>query len=74
MTTEDDRYLTEDEFCARYHLAPRTAQRWRITGCGPKWVRIGPRRIGYRLSDCEVWTASRTFAHRADELARGAEK
>ncbi len=72
MTTEDDRYLTEDEFCARYHIAPRTAQRWRITGAGPKWVRIGPRRICYRLSDSEAWAQASTFAHRADELAREA--
>jgi hypothetical protein len=65
-------YLTEGEFCERYHVAPRTAQRWRVTGDGPKWVRLGLRKIGYRLSDCEAWAADRTFKHRADELARGA--
>lgn len=65
-------YLTEDEFCGRYHIGPRTAQRWRVTGDGPKWVRIGLRRVGYRLSDCEAWAASRTFSHRADEMSRAA--
>ncbi len=66
----EDAYLTEDEFCRRYHLSPRSAQRYRQTGeGGPPWVRLGLRRIGYRLSDCERWAASRTFAHRAAELA-----
>lgn len=65
-------YLTEDDFCERYNIRPRSAQRWRHTGQGPAFVRIGPRRIAYRLSDCEAWAASRTFRHRADELARAA--
>lgn len=65
-----DRYLNEDDFCARYNISPRTAQRWRYTGeGGPKWCRIGLRRIGYRLSDCEAWAAGNTFASRAAELA-----
>jgi predicted DNA-binding transcriptional regulator AlpA len=63
-------YLTEEEFADRYHLGRRTAQRWRQTGEGPRWVRLGQRRILYRLSDIEEWTAARTFDHRAAELAR----
>jgi hypothetical protein len=63
-------YLTQDGFCERYHVAPRTAERWRITGDGPQWIRAGRRRIIYRLSDCEAWAESRRFAHRADELSR----
>lgn len=64
-----DRYLDESSFCSLYGVRPRTAQRWRVTGDGPAFVRIGPRRIAYRLSDCEAWAARRTFAHRAEELA-----
>jgi hypothetical protein len=66
-------YLTETEFCGRYNVRPRTAQRWRATGIGgPKYVRLGLRRIGYRLSDCEAWAAARTYQHRAAELATAA--
>jgi hypothetical protein len=65
-------YLTESDFCSQYLVKPRTAQRWRISGDGPPFVRVGPRRIAYRFSDCERWAAGRTFAHRAEELARGA--
>jgi predicted DNA-binding transcriptional regulator AlpA len=65
-------YLTEDEFAVRYRVGRRTAQRWRKSGEGPAWVRLGPRRVVYRLVDCEAWAASRTFAHRAAELAHAA--
>ncbi len=65
-----DAYLTEPQFCKMYHVAPRTAQRWRVTGDGPPFVRLGPHKIVYRLSDTEKWAAARTFAHRADELSR----
>jgi predicted DNA-binding transcriptional regulator AlpA len=62
-------YLTESQFCERYQISRRTAERWRVTGDGPKWCRLGPRKVAYRLSDCEAWAAARTFAHRAAELS-----
>jgi predicted DNA-binding transcriptional regulator AlpA len=64
-------YLSEAEFAARYLKgARRTAQRWRVTGEGPKFVRLGPRRIAYREKDCEEWAKARTFRSRADELSQ----
>jgi predicted DNA-binding transcriptional regulator AlpA len=65
-----DQYLSEAEVAARYHLGRRTVQRWRQSGAGPSWIRLGQRRILYRLSDCEAWAAARTYRHRADELSR----
>jgi predicted DNA-binding transcriptional regulator AlpA len=65
----DSIYLSEQQFCDRYIVSPRTAQRWRLTGDGPAWVRLGRRRVGYRLSDCEAWAGARTFSHRAAEIA-----
>jgi len=68
-----DTYLTEREFSERYHVSARTAQRWRYTGeGGPPFVRLGFRRVGYRLSDCEAWAAARTFQSRAAETAEAA--
>lgn len=61
-------YLTECQFCDRFSINPRTAQRWRVSGDGPPWVRLGARRVVYRLSDCEAWAACRTYAHRAAEM------
>jgi hypothetical protein len=68
--TRTERYLTQDQFCEMFAIPARTAERWRVTGDGPPWCRIGPRQIRYRLSDCEKWAAARTFEHRADEIAR----
>ena len=65
-----DEYITEQGLYARYLIPPRTAQRWRSSGDGPSWIRLGPRRILYRVSDVEEWLRDRTFRHRADELAR----
>ena len=63
-------YLTENEFSERFNIPRRTAERWCRSGDGPPYVRLGPRRIAYRLSDCEAWAAARTYPHRAAELAR----
>jgi hypothetical protein len=63
-------YLNETGLEARYNIAPRTAQRWRSSGEGPPFVRVGPRRVMYRIADVEAWLATRTFRSRADELSR----
>ncbi len=35
-----------------------TLAKWRLKGCGPKFVRIGPRLVGYRAEDVEEWLNS----------------
>jgi predicted DNA-binding transcriptional regulator AlpA len=60
-------YLTQEQFCERYGVPMRTALRWRNKGQGPAYVRMGPRRIAYRLSDCESWLAERTYHQTSDE-------
>ena len=64
-----DEYLTTSELCIDYLVAPRTAARWRTTGEGPPFVRIGPRKVIYRKADIEAWLAGRTYQHRAAEHA-----
>jgi hypothetical protein len=66
-------YIDESALRERYLIPPRTAQRWRATGQGPAYVRLGRRRIAYRVADIEAWLADRTYAHRADELSRTAD-
>ncbi|WP_170979440.1 AlpA family transcriptional regulator [Roseomonas sp. HF4] len=63
---------SEDAFCEVTGTPKRTAQRWRSTGEGPPYVRLGPRRIAYRPEDVARWLESRTYRHRADELSRSA--
>jgi hypothetical protein len=63
-----DEYVTEQGLYERYLIPPRTAQRWRSNGDGPRWIRLGRRRVLYRISDVEEWLRARTYRHRADEL------
>ena len=63
-------YVDEDGLAERYLIPPRTAQRWRTSGDGPPFIRLGKRRVVYRVADIEQWLAQRTFASRADELTR----
>ena len=67
---QQNEYLDEGGLQERYQIPPRTAQRWRTEGTGPAFVRLGKRRIVYRVADVEQWLAQRTFASRADEVAR----
>lgn len=62
--------VTQEELAERLGLSTRTIERWRVTGEGPAFVRIGARRLVYREEAIEAWLASNTFAHRADELSR----
>jgi predicted DNA-binding transcriptional regulator AlpA len=62
-----EEYLDEATCSARYGVSRRTLQRWRILGEGPPFVRMGLRKVAYRVSDCEAWAKARTFPHRAAE-------
>lgn len=68
----EDPILTESETAKELKVSPRTLQRWRVTGDGPQYIRIGLRRVGYRQSVCREWTACRTFSHSAAEIAQRA--
>lgn len=47
-----DGHLTETELARRWDLSPRTLQRWRHTGRGPAYVKLGGR-ILYAIADIE---------------------
>jgi predicted DNA-binding transcriptional regulator AlpA len=57
----DATYIDEKSFAERYLVSRKTAQRWRIAGEGPPYVRLGARRIAYRLADCERWAEAQTI-------------
>ena len=64
------RYLDENATADALGVSPRTLQRWRRDGGGPAYIRVGVRRVAYDVQVIEDWTAGRTYAHRAAELAR----
>ena len=58
-------HLTQLELARRWAISPRTLERWRSTGRGPNFLRLG-RRVVYRLEDIEAFElASRHEIHAA---------
>ena len=73
------RYLTNDEAAAFLRLSPRTLEKQRVIGGGPRFRKFG-RRVMYAVADLEAWADARSFeatydpeyaAHRAGIVARG---
>jgi excisionase family DNA binding protein len=49
---------TTEEAADMLRLSRRTLERWRVTGEGPAFFKMG-NRVSYRLSDIEAWVAAR---------------
>ena len=45
-------HLNQTDLARRWRISPRTLERWRWTGEGPRYIKIGGR-ILYRLEDVE---------------------
>lgn len=50
------RHLNQAELAARWNISHRTLERWRWTGDGPQFIKIGGR-VVYRLEDIEAFEA-----------------
>ena len=50
------RHLNQIELSRRWNISPRTLERWRWTGEGPSFVKLGGR-VVYRLEDIEAFEA-----------------
>lgn len=49
-------HLNQTELARRWRISPRTLERWRWLGQGPRFLKIG-NRIAYRLEDIEAFEA-----------------
>ena len=58
-------FLTQNEAAEFLRLSPRTLERHRVAGTGPKFTKLG-RRIVYRVSEIETWATERTFTSTAE--------
>ena len=60
MTEAARQYFTIDEVLDRYErrITKRTLSRWRESGCGPNWIRLGWRVLYPRL-DLTQWEQTR---------------
>lgn len=50
--------LRQGEAARLLTVSPRTLERWRLEGTGPKFLKLG-RRVVYRASDMADWIAAR---------------
>ena len=78
-SAQPQRYLTNDEAAEYLRLSPRTLEKQRVLGGGPKFRKFG-RRVMYAVVDLDAWAAERSFEstsepeyaeqHSADSRAR----
>jgi excisionase family DNA binding protein len=54
--------LTTHEAASYLRLSPRTLERLRVSGTGPKHCRLGRRSIRYRQQDLDAYVAGRVVA------------
>ncbi len=59
------RYLNNDEAAAFLRLSPRTLEKQRVIGGGPRFRKFG-RRVMYAIADLEAWADSRSFEMTSD--------
>ena len=52
-------YLTNDEAAAFLRLSPRTLEKQRVIGGGPRFRKFG-RRVLYAMEDLQVWASARS--------------
>ena len=66
ITTRALRYLTNEEAAMFLKLSPRTLDKFRVLGGGPKFRKFG-RRVIYALDDLENWANSRICESTSDD-------
>jgi len=62
------RHLNQIELAARWNISHRTLERWRWSGEGPRYIKIGGR-VVYRLEDVEEFEATQLRESTADQPA-----
>jgi len=65
LATQPQRYLTNDEAAEHLRLSPRTLEKQRVIGGGPKFRKFG-RRVMYAIADLEAWADQRSFEATSD--------
>jgi predicted DNA-binding transcriptional regulator AlpA len=57
--TDEDRtmapVLSEDQAAELLGLSVRTLQRFRVDGCGPRYLKLGRKRVAYSEADISAW-------------------
>lgn len=64
-TAPDSPYLTCDEAGAHLKLSPRTLEKMRTIGGGPRFRKFG-RRVMYAVQDLDAWSDARSCESTSD--------
>ncbi len=64
-TSQPQRYLTNDEAADYLRLSPRTLEKQRVIGGGPKFRKFD-RRVMYAVSDLDAWADQRSYEATSD--------
>ena len=62
---QPQRYLTNDEAAEYLRLSPRTLEKQRVIGGGPRFRKFG-RRVMYAVADLVAWADARSFESTSD--------
>ncbi|MFZ7069180.1 helix-turn-helix transcriptional regulator [Pseudomonas aeruginosa] len=65
VAVQPQRYLTNDEAAAYLRLSPRTLEKQRVIGGGPRFRKFG-RRVMYALADLDAWADRHSFEATSD--------
>jgi hypothetical protein len=60
--------LSPEEAAARLRCSAYTLARWRLEGRGPKWRRIGPKRVAYAIGDINAFNGESLDSFEVDVL------
>ena len=60
-----DPLFPEADAAVELNLSPKTLQAWRVSGYGPRFVKLG-RRVFYRASDLKNFIEKNTFQSTAE--------
>ncbi len=63
-----EQFLNQVRLADRWKISPRTLERWRWTGEGPAFVKIGGR-VVYRIADVEAYENGRRCASTSQSTA-----
>jgi hypothetical protein len=59
------RHLSQQELAARWRISPRSLERWRWSGQGPRYLKLGGR-VVYRLEDVQAFEAEQVRGSTAE--------
>ena len=60
MHTDDTHYLNSQQVAQLLGLAANTLAKWRLSGIGPRYSKLG-RRVVYQRSEIDEWLAGNRY-------------